>query len=280
MEGGIVIIGRHSLKEFLEGIRRGWSGEPVERRQDWEDDRLSNALDADSVFDEPEEPLAADEGQPREESEEKKPLYAPIPRSLSPPSSSQTNPSIPPYPPLLLVPFTNLIGFTKMPLMIFQWFQERKKVQAGAEAAYKLVIAQTAPVVAEELDSETPQPPSVLSTFDLEGESSIKSSLESKPSEIEKEREKYYTSLATKLATARELARGTREATKEEWENPPPTEVELRSERFKKEKRWREEMDGWDIVRPSATLPWDKRLEGVFRVFVHPATEDKKEESS
>ena len=110
--------------------------------------------------------------------------------------------------------------------------------------------------------------------FDLFVESYYKRSVvKDHQNEIQKAREDYYAELPKKLETARALARGTREPTKDEQAYPPPTEVELRAERMKKELRWRADEAGWEIVRPEAPVAWDDRFRGVLRVFVPPSPE-------
>ena len=110
--------------------------------------------------------------------------------------------------------------------------------------------------------------------FDKEAESYFKRSMDEFPDEVDDARKKYYDALPAKLATARELARGTREPTKAELENPPPTEVELRAERLKKEKRWRDDLEGWNIIKPSQGVVWDPRFKDALRVFVDPPEDD------
>ena len=92
-------------------------------------------------------------------------------------------------------------------------------------------------------------------------------------SEIQKARDEYYEQLPKKLQTARDLARGTREPTKDEQNYPPPTEVELRAERLKKELRWRSDEKGWQIVRPDTPVTWDERFRSVLQVFTDPSPE-------
>jgi import inner membrane translocase subunit TIM54 len=106
--------------------------------------------------------------------------------------------------------------------------------------------------------------------FDKEAESYFKSSLSSTATDIEDAREKYYAALPAKLETARALSRGTREPTKDEVSHPPPTEVELRAERMKKELRWRGDLDGWELIRRDKGVVWDERFAPSMKVFVDP----------
>ncbi|KAJ6453454.1 inner membrane protein import complex subunit Tim54-domain-containing protein, partial [Mycena vitilis] len=267
LDGGIVLIGRPTFKEFMHGLKRGWT-EPLDKVD--RDELLAQELENDGRFDEEDEP----------ERPEPRPFEPPPPSFTSAPSSTAASPmpAVSPLPPLLLVPFTDLLGFTKIPLMIWQFFNQRHDVRAGAEAGYKLVMRHTRPVSpppdgAEPLFSDiTPSSSQGTSDldFDKECERYFRSSLSKIPAENAKAREKYYAELKTKLETARTLARGTREPTKDEIQNPPPTEVELRAERLKKEKRWRGDLEGWQIIAPASKVAWDPRFRGALSVCVDP----------
>jgi import inner membrane translocase subunit TIM54 len=145
--------------------------------------------------------------------------------------------------------------------MIWDFFNERHKVRAGAEAAYRLVSRAVRPLERADLG------------FDASAEGYYKSSTAAIPTDVQKARTDYYKGLPEKLTTARTLARGEREPTKLEIEAPPPTEVELRAERLKKETRWRADEHGWESVRPDAPVEWDDRWEGALTVFVDPPAE-------
>ena len=168
-----------------------------------------------------------------------------------------------------------------MPLMVVDFFNQRQKVQAGAEAAYRLVLSHTRPIVAP-LPNEPSAPlfspdersPITDLDFDREGESYYVRSLSTFREDITKAREDYYAKLPDRLATARALARGEREPTKEEQNAPPPTEVELRAERLKKETRWQDNEEGWDIVRPESNVAWDERFRTALKVFTDPPASD------
>lgn len=283
LDGGTVVVGRAAFKEYMAGLRRGWTDslELIDK-----DDQLSRELESDGHFDEPEaaspDPSSSSsssdfaDGEPLHTPSRLPPsravpgLFPPLSVRPSPPSASaaQTRdtgadvppPSlIPPQPPLLLVPFVNLVGIKLVPLMIWDFFNERQKVRAGAEAAYKLATRATRPL---ERVSDV--------DFDMSAEAYYKSSTAGFPAEVQKARAEYYKTLPEKLATARALARGEREPTKLEIEAPPPTEVELRAERLKKETRWRADERGWGVVSPDTPVEWDERWEGALEVFVDP----------
>ncbi|KAI0636678.1 inner membrane protein import complex subunit Tim54-domain-containing protein [Trametes polyzona] len=304
LDGGIIIVGRHTLKEFMAGLKRGWTEglETVDREE-----QLSRLLESDGKFDEPEpEPTAeapVGEGEPIPtpsripSSNAFSILKNPALRAPPPPKPAESVPDhlnappaeIPPQPPMLLASFTNYIGFTQIPLMIWDFFNERYKVAEGAEAAYRLIKGSTRPFTApppevlaltsEVVSGDSPKPYQAEVTptdldFDREAESYYKKKVVREfLSEIESARKEYYASLAKKLEVARALSRGTREPTKEERENPPPTEVELRAERLKKELRWTADEEGWNIIRPDKGVEWDERFRNKLRVYTDPSPE-------
>lgn len=314
LEGGIVLVGRPTFKEFMAGLKEGWSEPPeiVDR-----DEALSRKLENDGKFDEPESELdvASDgpdlDGEPIPTASRLPPskpfsvFSAPHLRAQAAPSakaaeqptipgSMNTPPaSIPPMPPILLVHFVDHIGFSQIPYMIWEFFNQRHKARAGAEAAYRLIMGATRPFnappadeleqLATEAEARTEPDPSQPhlskpSLADLDFDKDVepyykKSFVRDFAPEIAKAREEYYAKLPARLETARALARGTREPTKEEVNFPPPTEVELRAERMKKELRWRADEAGWDIIRPGKPVAWDERFRDVLRVFVNPPAE-------
>ena len=280
LQGGWVVVGRPALKELLAGLYRGWNGTLA--RVDREE-ALANELESDGHFDEPLE----DESEPT--STPKPPPITPAhtspvlgalatqlsqsqsqprpSRSSTPEEIPTTDPTapIPALPPIALVPFLNHIGIPQVPLMILDFFNQRHKVRSGSEMGYQIVMGATRPFNASPSSSSESD-----LDFGLETESYFKSSLNKRPQEIEEARDKYYKSLAEKLKTARAIARGTREMTTEEQNNPPPTEVELRAERMKKELLWRRDLEGWEIVKPGQPPVWDDRFNEALRVFTDP----------
>ncbi|OCH92101.1 hypothetical protein OBBRIDRAFT_833703 [Obba rivulosa] len=307
LEGGVIIVGRPTFKEFMAGLKRGWTEglEVVDNEE-----KLSRELENDGRFDEPESEFSVEElnvdGEPIPTPSKlppSKPFSVYTPPHLrnaegqphNPPSSEGSIPSsmntppptIPHLPPILFVNFVNYIGLTQIPLMIWDFFNERHKVRSGAEASYRLIMGQTRPFEAPlpqdhstviSVDAITEPPKSNLSElspsdldFDKEAESYYKKSVvRDFESEISKAREGYYKELPKRLETARALARGTREPTKDERSYPPPTEVELRAERMKKELRWTSDERGWQIVTPNKDPEWDERFREALRVFIDP----------
>ncbi|CAE6422865.1 unnamed protein product [Rhizoctonia solani] len=319
IQGGTLVVGRHTLKEYLHGLRLGWTEglDDIDREE-----LLARQIASDGVFDEPEDPssevLPEDKDSPKSRigfnpsiSGSKSPLFphimpqstkSPVTKSSALPRTHQPSEfptipqEIPAQPPLLLLPFKNLIGFRYIPHMIADFFNERGRAKEGAEAAYTLIEGHTRdfippehaagldhlysrsdivePAVSEPLADSLPKigPQGGDVDFDIDRERYIPKSYNKTPKEIAEARKKYYDALPGKLIVTRSLARGEREPTKEEREYPPPTEVELTTERFKKELKWREELDGWRLLRVGSGVDWDSRFASKLRVY-RPPTE-------
>ncbi|KAK7034079.1 mitochondrial import inner membrane translocase subunit tim54 [Paramarasmius palmivorus] len=284
MEGGIVIVGRPTWKEFMAGMKKGWT-EGLEEVD--HEEILAHELEADGRFDELEE-VVEDKA---EHISEPKSTSSPTPASGMPPlgafgfpkpQAPQPTPaakSASPIPEAVNAP-PPVIPLLPPILCFIHQLPWRHKVQSGAEAAYRLVLNCTRPFnppPAEEpapLFSDITNPPAPVSRGDLdmgkEAEAFYRKDLASTLDAIEKERAEYYKALPEKLKTARALARGEREPTKEEMNNPPMSEVELRADRMKKEKRWRADEEGWNIVRPDREAEWDERMKEALRLFIDP----------
>ena len=288
LEGGVVIIGRHTFKEYMEGFRRGWTESvyTVDR-----EDQLARRLQNDGVFDEKDEETLDDHSgvtnTPSPSATPSKPEAAPKPieplafppapnPALSPFTTLRRQPGIPPVqqrqqrpafvdeppsvlpfqPPIGLVPYTNHLGFLQIPYMVYDFFTQRHHVQSGCEAAHRIVRAHARSIQTTDLE------------FDLDSERHIKGSFSKVSRRIEKAREEYYKEVTKKLKVARELARRERELTKAEMTNAPPTEVELRAERMKKELKWTSDLEGWEILKKP--LAWDDRFRTAIRIFDDP----------
>lgn len=283
-EAGVVLVGRHSLKEYMEGLKRGWLGRVDE--WEWEKD-VEEKLKFDGVFASP--PLADTAGTTLEETStavESTPapvptaampaaglsgslafLSRPKPAALSPPSVPGQQPMIPPQfhlppnplppsPPMLLLPFVSHLGFKQIPSMIYDFFTERYRVQSGADAAIALIEGQTRPFE-----------PSADLSFNEDSEKWFKKDWSRLPTKIEDARKVYYNELRTKVDDTRALVAGDRQLTEEEKKSTKPlvTEDELKEERKKKELRWMGQEEGWEILNRDVT--WDERFEGWLRVY-------------
>ena len=278
LEGGVVLVGRASLKEYMEGLRRGWEGGVNEWH--WEKE-VEGRLVGDGVFDPPEssEEVMKEEGVPA--SSDQPTVASPIPSrftsfsrpplSTSPPpfpsspSPSPTIPShlhippspLPPQPPILLLPFTNHLGFRQFPLMIRDFFTERHRVRSGANAALALIESHTRPFTSSDKD------------FDRQAEGYYTKAFDEMSARIATARKEYYANLAPRLEAARALASGERELSDAEKKSgrEAVTEESLREERRKKELRWFGNEDGREIVRRESEVRWDERWEGWLRVY-------------
>lgn len=284
LEGGTILVGRPALKEYLSGLRAGWSGGVGE--WSWEKD-VTEDIKNDGVFDEPvmeaeQAPAAAaaaaDVAAPAPSTTAPSHtnlsfLARPLPSAVPPQQGGQQQPiaipehlhaapaQLPAQPPILLVPFVNHLGFKQIPHMIYDFFTERKRVKAGAEAAYALIMSQTRPM--DEADSN----------FGIEAEQYYKKQYNQVPERNKKAQDEYYTELAKRIESARQFARGERDLTDDEKKSDKPivTEEDLRAERLKRELRWHGGLEGWNIVKPATPVAWQPEWDGWLRVFEQPS---------
>ncbi|KAF8759886.1 Inner membrane protein import complex subunit Tim54 [Rhizoctonia solani] len=290
IQGGILIVGRHTLKEYFHGLRLGWTEglRDIDREE-----LLARQLASDGVFDEPEdlnnETLSdgKDSAMPHTGvsssiSGPKSPLFSHVISQPAKSSSKTSGPQritqsnetpaipqeIPPQPPLLLLSFQNLIGFRYIPHMIIDFFNERRRAKEGAEAAYTLIEGHTRDFIPPEHRADLD---SLYSRSDAAEPEALSVSLpklgpQGGDIDFDIDLERYIPKTGCrKIAGARE-----REPTKEEREHPPPTEVELTTERFKKELKWKEELDGWKLLRAGSGVDWDHRFVNKLHVYQPP----------
>jgi import inner membrane translocase subunit TIM54 len=282
LEGGVVLLGRPALKEYLAGLRAGWRN-GVDAWT-WEKE-IEDQIEWDTVFQTwvpPTEgetdpavtpaPAAARTSIFSRAAAPPRPTAAVGPGAAVPPQWHAAPAQLPAHPPLLLVPWTNYLGFGQIPYMIYNFFTERERVKEGAEAAYALITNQTRAFEGPKPRTEdahlAPELPSDLD-FGLEGERFYKSDYEKVPQRQAKQRQDYYRSLGERLESARAFARGERELTDEEKASDKPvvTEDDLKAERRKRELRWRGGREGWEIVRPKTAVAWEDAWAGWLRVF-------------
>lgn len=292
LEGGSIIVGRATLKEYLEGLRRGWEGGVGKWK--WEDE-IEELMKGDGVFEAKAEPIMEDTTVPVSDATPSqqpsvtglsflsRPQPIPVPAAQSPdapesiPAQYHIPPSpLPPQPPLLLVPWLNPLGFKQIPRMVYDFFTERYRVREGAELAWALINQETRPFVGTSASNVGLGLDSSLAKSDLEFDTSTENWYKSKfatlPERLQKARDDYYPELATRLQSVRDLASGARELTKEEAKSDKPltTEDDLKKERLKKELRWKGMVEGWEIVRPEREVTWRDGWEGWLRVFKTP----------
>lgn len=317
LTGGIVLVGRHTFKEYMYGLKQGWSAgiDIIDKEE-----MLAHELASDGIFDETEsnslpvgivddpnaEPIPTLSRLPPSHNANifsplKLPSHSKHQISTSNPSSVESTPpaTLPAQSPLLLVSCVNYVGFRFIPHMILDFFNERYKTGVGCRAAYSLAINRTHELrgpslmrdpnhdfhsgVGWEADSGEGRESKVAQDQPQGGDLDFALPSESvlaphSPlSNIASSRKSYYKALPERLATTRQLARGDREPTKEEGKNPPPSEVELRAERLNKELRWRGEEKAWEIVGTDSGVSWDERFRGVLRVFADQGTDEQLE---
>jgi import inner membrane translocase subunit TIM54 len=308
LEGGTVLVGRASFKEYMEGLKRGWMGGV----NPWSlEDDVKRKIEGDGVFDDPataqlRDAAAAERDLSAANLEEPSTSTLPTPPSNptglgflsrpAPPQFSPTNPNgssapsipahlhlppspLPPQPPILFLPYTNHMGFKAFPYFIYQFFTERHRVRAGSEAALALIESNTRPFQSPTREDEgvtTDEATGKLTRqggdldFDLEGESFTRKSFKKFPSQIETARKDYYETLKTRVESVMDLQTGRREMTDAEKSGKTKVEMieEMKDERLKKEMRWYGGEDGYEIVKPEQPVVWDPRWDGWLKVFV------------
>ncbi|KAE8538248.1 mitochondrial import inner membrane translocase subunit TIM54 [Cryptococcus gattii VGV] len=269
VESGVVLVGRASMKEYLEGLRRGWEGGVDE--WEWEKE-VEKTLEHDGVFDEPKNVadaaidaavvdsnvetatnaavITAAPAAPKSNFAFLSRPSPPAPVTTTPgtaqiPAHLHTPPSpLPPTPPVLLLPFTNHLGFLQLPYMI--------------------------------LDFSTNAPNDDAEHWDEKSESWYNKTARQLPDRLQKARTEYYEAIKSRIDLARAYENGDREMTDEEKKaNKVERIQDIQAERLKKELRWRGSEEGWEIVKPETPATWRDNWEGWLKMYQVP--EDAKE---
>lgn len=275
VESGVVVVGRASLKEYLEGLRRGWECGVDEWA--WETE-VEKTLAGDGVFESVESPV-----EPVVETAETvvEPTADAVPKSnfgflarpapVTPgapaiPAHLHTPPSpLPPTPPLLLLPFTNHLGFLQLPYMILDFFNERAKVRQGAQSALALIEGPTRDMHREDAEH-----------WEEKSESWYNKTARQLPERLQKSRTEYYEAIKSRIDLARAYENGDREMTEEEKKaNKVERIQDIQAERLKKELRWKGSEEGWEIVKPETPATWRDRWEGWLKVYQVPEDAQK-----
>ncbi|CAO1620375.1 unnamed protein product [Sympodiomycopsis kandeliae] len=346
LDGAVVVVGRPAFKEYMWGLKEGWTTKLPSQRQDL-NEPIARALENDGKFDElPAEetdtktlddgstsassssspsPSPADSRALSEmdEIERRNRLLAdsaaddegaPLPQSRvsttpakgfnsfnSPSSSSRSSSSpsgrpapnvadhlleppaqIPAQAPFVYVPFTNLTGWRRLPRRMVNFFNRRADVRAGGEVALSILLGDKS--TAREFDAPRAQvedpdtnsvQPLVRSTspqfgdldLGLVSESTYPPRFHALLKTIQTSRETYYKDLVQKLKDSRSYYRGQRELTSMEKNDPPKTESELRTKRLDREREWRNEEQGFEILTPQNGVAWDERFRGSLRIL-------------
>lgn len=198
-DDAVIVVGRPAWKEFLAGLSCGWT-EGLDR------------VDADELL--------------AKELEGGEPATIPSIDSLPPPP-----PVMGRVPPILLVPFIDYIGFTQIPLMLWDFMNRRRHVLAGAEAAQRLITGHSRKMTEADL------------AFDSAVEGFYHKRSRNIGDNIEKARQEYYQTLQSRLENAKDEAEA----------------IQIPIERMEKEKRWRSDRKGWEIVLSPPV--WDDRFQ-------------------
>lgn len=330
IQGGAIIIGRNTLKEYMQGLKDGYmNGIKREEREK----RVERVLEGDGVFETKEDverrkfevEEAMRSGMPTLDSTStpsvnnpvnlsamsfmNRPMVPPPSAPVAPPTPT-TDPEtllpehvklppspLPEQPTMLLVPWTNHLGFKQVPYMIWDLFTERYKYKIGGDAGLRLIFGDQRGFVGKDVEvgsdgkevfgeeqgmlrdsavgSNSDSNASLSSAagtasdldFDASSEGYYKKAFNETISRISKARESYYSDLSARLTTARELASGSREPTSDEVARPPATEQDLRAERLKREIRWMNEEEGYEVVKKGQPVAWDGRWDGWLKVY-------------
>ncbi|KAI3623235.1 TIM54 [Malassezia furfur] len=304
LDGAVVIVGRPALKEWAWAMKEGWDTEIPVKPVD-HDEALATRLSDDNTFEEDEPPASAQPVHVGTDDEEPMPLptkgfmlpsqvgFQSMNRNAASPFASRgTAPaapdtsadaaeaeqpklappsSVPAQPPMCFVDFTNLVGWRNIPRRIVHFFNHRDDVRRGAELGLSIVLgtkndAREFDVGAPGTISDRPPQGGDLD-WGLSEEDFYPRRFEKTPSEIVKDRERFYEALRDELKASREILRGEREPTRTEKYEMPHSEIELRDERFNKERDWQNLLHGYEILTPSAGVTWNESWRGSLRVL-------------
>lgn len=321
LDGAVVVVGRPAYKEYMWGLKQGWTSKLPPQREDL-DESLAAELQDDGKFDEVVSEIKPDgdrndnDSTAASTSTDKRPLEeldeierrnrllaesagedegAPLPssrvstsplinksQSSASPSARPAPPSIaasllepptqiPAQPPFIYVPFTNLTGWRQVPQRMINFFNRRRDVRLGGDAALSILLGDKstardflAPVVSSESDQAPPQGGDL--DWGLSTETRYPPRFHNLPQTIESARQQYYKDLPRALQDSRSYYRGQRELTATEKNSPPKTEAALRDERLRKEREWRNELQGWSVLDVRRGVEWDERFRGSLRV--------------
>ncbi|KAF3932257.1 hypothetical protein ABW19_dt0202338 [Dactylella cylindrospora] len=140
--GGVVVVGRHTWKEYVRGLHEGWLGSAEVPDPDAQDQApktvpedqpvvtsISDALPEESTQEnlESTKPDANSKDKEKEKEKQRKPQF-PVPTILQEEYSSSTLPgSIPStFQPSLALPFPHLLGFLNTPFRIQRYLTQRR----------------------------------------------------------------------------------------------------------------------------------------------------------
>ncbi|KAG0145903.1 hypothetical protein CROQUDRAFT_78363 [Cronartium quercuum f. sp. fusiforme G11] len=207
--------------------------------------------------------------------------------------------SIPEQPPLLLVPFDHPIGMIWWPLKLYRFFNRREEVKKGAEVAKSLILNQTEAIQPptnlsginqycgwisnekeeEEVDFSVKLTGSIhLDFLAPEADNHLKKSYKKAFKTINEERNLFREQLKERLIEARRFEHQP-DVEGSKSTDEVVTEVQLRQEALRKEKKWRDAIEGWKIVRAGSGVCWDDEMAQSLRVFVSAGSVDRQDVS-
>lgn len=202
---------------------------------------------------------------------------------------------IPEQPPLLLVPFDHPIGMIWWPLKFYRFFNRRAEVQKGAEMAISLIDGNAQPInppcdlsalndysgwketeckETDDLDVDFSIKMTGSSHLDFlcpQAEQHLRRSFKKAAKNIHAERLQFREDLKPRLVEARNSDRSL-EGAEARAATGTVTEVQLRQEVVRKEKKWRNDLEGWKVVRTGSGVCWDPGMAQSLKIYTPEAS--------
>ncbi|EGG07390.1 uncharacterized protein MELLADRAFT_116322 [Melampsora larici-populina 98AG31] len=187
--------------------------------------------------------------------------------------------------------FRSPIGMIWWPLKLYRFFNRRQDVKKGAEVVKSLIVGRSTPIVPPtdlsglnqycgwlpaDQDAEVPIDLSIKMTgsphLDFlcpEAEQHLRRSYKKAFRNITEERALYRQQLKERLTEARktQLSTDTAELKSDSTLPEGLTEVRLRQEALSKEKKWRNDLEGWRILRTGSGVCWDAEMAQSLHVY-------------
>ncbi|EGX53654.1 hypothetical protein AOL_s00006g112 [Orbilia oligospora ATCC 24927] len=161
--GGVVVVGRHTWKEYVRGLHEGWLGpsdiiddEPVKEKKDVPEPQpvvssISDALPAETT----QESQPTESGSSTEKDSEKekprKPQFPPPAILQAEYPSASLPPSVPAsFQPSKIVPFPHLLGFLNTPFRIQRYLTQRRLMEHVSREVASIALGTYEPYQARE----------------------------------------------------------------------------------------------------------------------------------
>ncbi|CEH18010.1 SPHINGOSINE KINASE [Ceraceosorus bombacis] len=317
LEGATVIVGRPAYKEYMWGLKEGWTTSLPAARSDL-DEPLAKRLAEDSVFDEVEYPEVVQAREKAERLRNAPPLSrddeewqqalaeaegsAAVSGTAIQGGSSISGSSLSDAERNAAAALASLedegdgagaplpprrhgggaagsVPFSMGPRSVVEGISSPA---ANARLAPPAQIPAQAPLVffegASSVQAYRESPPQGGDLdWGLRSEDFVLPRFEKTLTDVSKARESYYNDLPRQIRDTRTLARGLREPSAVEKNNPPKTEMQLREERMRREREWEWTEQGYEILRKDNGVAWHEAFRGSLRVFESPREEAKEE---